>query len=222
MAAFRDAAKHTHYLETDLWLSSDGQIVLHHDPSLLRTYGVDKNITALSYKEILNISGGSVPLLYDVFNELSGCFFNIEIKQDNEELVKKATELIQFFEHEEKTLLTSNIDSCIKKIRKHSKGIHTGMSIQEGIEFFTWFKSGCKGRYTPPGRALQIPLTFDVPNSSGSSAQIDLVNESFISVAHSVGLEVHYWTVNTTETAQRLFDLHADGIFTDLPHLFSK
>ncbi|KAH7011810.1 PLC-like phosphodiesterase [Ilyonectria destructans] len=45
MAAFRGAvAVGAHALETDVHLSADGVVVLSHDPSLKRCYGVDKKI----------------------------------------------------------------------------------------------------------------------------------------------------------------------------------
>ena len=42
-------------VETDIWLSKDGQFVLHHDEDLLRCCGVNKKICDFTYEEIRKI-----------------------------------------------------------------------------------------------------------------------------------------------------------------------
>ncbi len=53
MAAFRLALDHeADLLETDLWLSSDGEPVCHHDPTLARMTGDPRLVTDLSLAEL--------------------------------------------------------------------------------------------------------------------------------------------------------------------------
>lgn len=42
-------------LETDLWLSSDGEIVCHHDPTLLRTTGDPRRVSQCSAKQLATL-----------------------------------------------------------------------------------------------------------------------------------------------------------------------
>ena len=52
MAAFRQAVEKGYGMELDLQLTKDGQVVIHHDNSLKRVCGVDKQISDLSYEEL--------------------------------------------------------------------------------------------------------------------------------------------------------------------------
>ena len=49
-----------------------------------------------------------------------------------------------------------------------------------------------------------------------------LVDERFVETAHRVGKAVHVWTVNETESMERLIDLGVDGIISDRPDLLRQ
>lgn len=46
-----------------------------------------------------------------------------------------------------------------------------------------------------------------------------LVDKRFLDAAHSRGLQVHVWTINSHDQMQELLDLGVDGILTDYPTL---
>lgn len=43
----------------------------------------------------------------------------------------------------------------------------------------------------------------------------DMVDEEYIKKAHSHGIAIHLFTVNTDEGIQRAVEIEADGVFTD-------
>ena len=71
-------------MEFDLQLTRDGQVVVHHDRSIARTCGVDKNIDEMTYEElsgyrllgteervprfteVLELVGGRTPLIIEL------------------------------------------------------------------------------------------------------------------------------------------------------------
>ena len=88
--------------------------------------------------------------------------------------------------------------------------INTGMSAGDVAEFMDCFAHGAWDKYGPPGKALQIPIRF---------GEIVLVTRETIAAAHHAGLEVHVWTVNDPGEIERVLDIGADGIMSDLPGL---
>jgi len=44
-----------------------------------------------------------------------------------------------------------------------------------------------------------------------------VVDERFVRAAHRAGKAVHVWTVNDTESMERLLGLGVDGIISDVP-----
>lgn len=76
MAAFKAAIDHGYGIELDLRISSDGQIFVFHDESLLRVCGIEKNFSQLSSRDIRKLflfgSNQKIPLLTDVLDVTDG------------------------------------------------------------------------------------------------------------------------------------------------------
>lgn len=75
MEAFRLAVEKGYGMELDVQLTRDGQVVVHHDGSLRRVCGVDKNIRDITYEELCAIplpDGSRVPLFSEVLDLVDG------------------------------------------------------------------------------------------------------------------------------------------------------
>ena len=57
-------------------------------------------------------------------------------------------------------------------------------------------------------------MAFQVPERQGDLVVVD---EPFVAAAHAAGKAVHVWTVNDTESMERLVGLGVDGIISDVP-----
>jgi glycerophosphoryl diester phosphodiesterase len=86
-------------------------------------------------------------------------------------------------------------------------------SSGELVTFFGWLGEGCPSGYRPPGAALQIPESFGLKT---------LVSPPMLEAAHSLGLEVHVWTVNESADMERLLDWGVDGIMSDWPEVLAE
>ena len=61
----------------------------------------------------------------------------------------------------------------------------------------------------------EIPaVAYQVPERQGDLVVVD---ERFVAAAHASGKAVHVWTVNDTESMERLLGLGVDGIISDVP-----
>ena len=60
----------------------------------------------------------------------------------------------------------------------------------------------------------QGAIAAQVPMHQGP---IRVVDERFVATAHTLGLAVHVWTINTVADVLRLLEVGVDGIITDRP-----
>ena len=73
MEAFRLAVEKGYGMELDVQLTKDGQLVVHHDGSLLRVCGVDKLLREVSYADLPLLPDGSrIPLFSEVLSMVDG------------------------------------------------------------------------------------------------------------------------------------------------------
>ena len=98
LAAFNLAAESGYGIELDVQFTGDGALVVHHDPTLKRSCGVDRAIRNISVGEIkrysLGSSGERVPTFSEALNSIRGRVpLIVELKtagKRNAELARKA------------------------------------------------------------------------------------------------------------------------------------
>ncbi len=106
ITAFEMAGEKGFAIETDLYSTSDGEIVCFHDKNLLRLTGVDKNIFELTLKEIkslsLNGTDEKIPTLKQVLSACKGKTpLLLEFKnQPDNSYVQKAVEILKEYDGE--------------------------------------------------------------------------------------------------------------------------
>jgi glycerophosphoryl diester phosphodiesterase len=227
MAAFRAAVETgMRYLELDVWASRDGQVVVHHDETLLRTCSDPRRLCDLELAELQQLDAGAtfsgdggqstpfreqgiaIPTLAQLLGEFPDTFFNIEVKQTQPPIEDLVMATVRAAGAEERVLLAAEQDEVMQRLRPLAGAIPTGLSFGELTAFFTWLLAGCPPDYQPPGAALQIPEYY---------GEMPLVTAQSLAAAHAVGLEMHVWTVNEPHSMRRLLDLGVDGLMSDFP-----
>jgi len=231
LPAFADAiAAGLPYLELDIRATLDGHVVVLHDASLLRTCGVDREITAMPLDEVQRLDAGAtftpdegrsyphrgtgirIPTLAETLQAFPDAFFNIEIKQEAPAMEEMTLEVIRNAGMEERVLLAAESDAIMKRLRPlcGTRNIPTSLSYGELVTFFGWLQTGGRESYRPPAQALQIPECYE-----GQT----LVTAQSVAAAHALGMEVHVWTVNDPADMERLLTMGVDGLMSDRPRL---
>ena len=105
LMAFDLAVRGGFGMERDLQLPQDGQVVVHHDRTIARTCGVDRNIDQMTYEELSGYrlfgTQEKVPLFAEVLRQVDGRTpLIVELKSytRQEELCQKAVDLLQGYE----------------------------------------------------------------------------------------------------------------------------
>jgi glycerophosphoryl diester phosphodiesterase len=208
-------------LETDAHLTRDGHVVLSHDPTGERMCGIPTAIAHATLEEVrswdagagfVDASGGRphagkgyrIPTLAEALVELPGVPFNVDAKSRDPEMVPRTLEVIQRAGAVDRTLLASFDASTLRQVRRLGYTGKTGLAQSEVIRLFAfpWL--------APPRGAAAAQLPYRIYG-------VDLGTRSVVDKCHSLGLEVHYWTVNDPLLATELLGVGADAIMTDDP-----
>lgn len=216
------------YLELDVRATKDGEVVVLHDASLLRTCGVDIPVTELTYDALQKFDAGAtftvdqghsfphrglgikVPTLSEVLRRFPDALFNIEIKQESPAIEKATLDVISKAGMLDRVLLASENDAIMARLRPlcETRHIPTSYSYGELVSFFAWLQGGCVSPYQPPAAALQIPECYE-----GQT----LVTPQTVAAVHALNLEIHVWTVNESADMERLLKMGVDGVMSDRP-----
>ncbi|XP_046279229.1 lysophospholipase D GDPD1 isoform X7 [Marmota monax] len=128
----------TDMLELDCHITKDEQVVVSHDENLKRSTGVNVNISDLKYCELPSYLGkldvpfqracqcegkdNRIPLLKEVFDAFPNTPINIDIKVNNNVLIKKVSELVKQYKREHLTVWGNASYEIVEKCYKEAKG----------------------------------------------------------------------------------------------------
>lgn len=228
LLAFKQAsAIGCEYIETDLWATRDGVLVLHHDAHIERTTNGSGSISQLTWPELQGVDAGygwtdergqtpyrgrglRIPSLAQALALDPTLRFNIDLKPRDSRLVTAAWEFIEAHGAHQRVLIASSHAANLRAFR-HLAGtsVATSAGSSEALAFLCEALLGGP-REPPPFQALQVPK---------SHYGLPVVTRRLLTRAHSLGIEVHVWTINDSPSMQALLALGVDGIVTDQPQL---
>jgi glycerophosphoryl diester phosphodiesterase len=229
MASFKKAVEvGADFLEMDVHSTSDGHIVVMHDPLVDRTTDGVGPVAKMTLAELQKLDAGYrftpdegatfqyrgrgiiVPTLREVVESFPGVPLNIEVKENETANETAVADLLKELGHVEITILAAEKEPMMLRLRAAAPGFATNFCDSEALEFIQRTNSGDWEGYTPPGTSLQIPEEF-----SG----IPILTPELIDAAHGMDIEIHIWTVNEEADMRRLLEMGVDGIMTDHPEI---
>lgn len=195
------------YVEIDVQESRDGYLVLCHDSNLKRVAGIKRNVSELTYDQLMELDVGSwfspqfegekIPTLDEVMAYSKGKIsLNIEIKNEGSGscMPEMVLRLIEEYGMEEQCVVTSTALRYLERIKELNPDIKTGYII-----------SAAYGRY------------YEEDSIDIISLRSSFVTERLVTLAHEAGKEIHAWTVNSKSEMERVKALGVDNIITDYP-----
>lgn len=210
MAAFQKAIDDmADYIELDVQLTNNGEVIVMHDSNAYRTTGVDANIANMTYKEVKTLDAGSwfsdeyvgenVPSLKEVLELTQGKIkLNIELKpaDNGTALAKNTVRLIEKYNMINDCVITSFSESALKAVKTYNQEIKVGYILSAAYGDF-----------------------YDMKNVDFFSINAAFLSKRTIDAIHNSGKRVYAWTVNNKESIKNLTNKGVDGIITDNPVL---
>jgi glycerophosphoryl diester phosphodiesterase len=210
-------------LELDVHLSSDGEVVVIHDPTLDRTTDASGLVAAHTAAELARVIAthrfgvnlehswtgdhAGIPTLREVLGRYRDVPVIIEIKAATPDTARTVVDVVRHLGAVERVCIGSFSLVAVQEVRRLEPRIATSASRREGqLALYRSWAGLSPGRVGY--RALQVPE---------EAGRLRVVTPRFLRAVHRANLALQVWTVNEETDMRRLFEWGVDGIVTDRP-----
>ena len=196
------------YIETDLRMTLDKEVIAFHDPDLKRLFNLDLQVKNLTFNEIANLfkeKNCNLLTLKDALIKFPKIHFNIDLKV--EEVIEDSIKVVADLNAFDRVCFASFHSPRTKKVLRHNQKAIVSMGMKD-VALFKFFKLKDKNI-----KIIQIPLKWK---------GIKILTRNLIKKANISNLLVHVWTINDRKTINNLIDLGVNGIVTDEPELLME
>jgi glycerophosphoryl diester phosphodiesterase len=187
------------YIECDVHLTKDGQIVLMHDHTVDRTTNGTGLVNSFTFDEIRKLDAGKgekIPTLQELLDLVKGKVkLHIELKDEN--ATEKTVRLVEKNGMVDQVFLTSGNTETLKKVKELNPSISMEHIFGE-----------------PPADAIERALSV---GAKRVSCHISHLTKEFVQKAYKNGIQVIAWPPNTVEEAKKAVEYGVDLICTDRP-----
>ncbi|WP_369602275.1 glycerophosphodiester phosphodiesterase [Hahella sp. SMD15-11] len=211
--AYENGIRH---FELDVQISSDGELVVHHDSTLKRTAN-EKGRTYQHTAEMLGRMDARhntppwhmptpIPTLRSILEALPDALsFQLEVKGTSRArmtAIQNALMMLLTPRERERCAVTSSHFNWIARLKHGDPGLKTGVVVE-----YAWEQ--------PIERLRQTRADILVLNHH-------LCTPARVNSAHKMGREVSVWTVNDVYRAMALQNMGVDSLITDYPTHMQK
>jgi myo-inositol-1(or 4)-monophosphatase len=188
-------------VELDLRRTRDGEIVVLHDQSLLRLWGVDASVGDLDWAEVARIgaegAGGDfegvrIPLLREVLEIVP---LPLMVDFTRREVVEGALAAVLAAEALERSLFVTGNVPALRMLRELSAEARLGL---------TWTEEGD----VPAALLWELGAEYWNPMSM-------LVDDAAVDIVRGMGLKVSCWTVDEVDEMARVCAAGVDAVVSN-------
>jgi glycerophosphoryl diester phosphodiesterase len=212
-------------LDIDLQMSKDRVLVLIHDTTVDRTTNGSGKVCELTWSELEKLDaaysfspdGTSFPLrgqgvrigrLDEVLTAFPDWRLQIEVKEAPLEIAAELARLLGAHQAQDRVLLSSFRPDLMAELRKHCPDVASSATPSEirTMVLASWLH--LESLVSPDYCAFQVPI---------SRYGLPLVTGRTVAAAHSRGVTVLPWTIDSETDLAICQQAGADGINTNLP-----
>lgn len=190
-------------LELDVRPTADGTLVVLHDPTLLRTAGIDRKVAELSHADLHELCGEQAPLTLDAVLRRYGvgrqARLLVELKDPDPSWEHVVAERLAEHDLAGRAVVQSFDTKALRRLRLAHP----------------WLECAALYRRRRGARTLDGLVKY----GTGIGVWHHAIDAAFVAAAHARGLAVRAWTVNDPGQVERLLALGVNGIITDRPDM---
>jgi glycerophosphoryl diester phosphodiesterase len=203
------------YLETDIRVTCDGQLVCFHDDTLQRVTSARGPVGLKSLDELgaLRINGVEpIPTFDDALDAFPDQCFSVDLKDQDgiEPLVKS----LRRNGVAERVCVAGAWDGWLGYVRSEVPEVATALGWRSLSGLLLCAQTGVR-----PPKALATAPFAHVPVKLG---KIPIFIERLVAMSHDIGVRVVTWTVDEPVIMRRLLDAGVDAIITDRPDVLRE
>ncbi|WP_027084686.1 glycerophosphodiester phosphodiesterase [Cohnella panacarvi] len=228
LSAFRMAVRmEADFIEIDLQLTKDGEIVIMHDGSVNRTTNGRGEIRRMTLADVKALDAGSwfnsenpmyareeyagekVPTLrelFETFGNRTNYLLETKSPSDNPGLEEKMWALVEQYGLADRVAVQSFSRKSLKKLRKLAPGVTRYQLI--------W--------YNHSSTITREKLNEIKKYANGIGVTYNNINEDYVRKTKAAGLSVIPYTINDPSRMDRAVRWEVDGIHTDYPDRLRK
>ena len=227
-------------IELDVHGTADGELVVCHDATVDRTTAASGTIASFTLEELramdfsywwipgADVTPGrpesdypfrgrapadrafGIATLREVLERFPGVVLNLDIKQTAPAVApyeQTLALLLAEYKRCDDVIVASFLDPATDAFRTFAPDVPTSAGTLATAEAWRAVQAGEEMPAIPA-------VAYQVPERQGDLVVVD---RRLVDAAHRAGKAVHVWTVNDTESMERLRGLGVDGIISDLP-----
>lgn len=216
LAAFgMSAALGFRYLETDVRLTRDGELVCFHDSTLDRVteaHGRVQDRPLADLRHTLVEGREPIPTLAEALDALPDCNFTVDMK--DEAAIAPLASLLRNRSYAERVCVAGAWDGWLARLSRVTPGVQTALGWRSLTALICSSHAG-----TRPSRRFATAPFAHVPVRLGS---VPIFVERLARHAHRIGVRVNVWTVDDPHLMHELLDMGVDGVITDRPDVLRE
>ena len=216
MQAFaRSTALGLRYLETDVRVTADGELVCFHDATLDGVTGGSGPVGRQTLRSVraLRVHGTEpVPTLEEVLDAFPSAYVTVDVK--DHAAIAPMVRLLRRPGVAERVCVAGAWDGWLERIRAEVPGVATSLGWRALTVLLACARTGVR---PPPGLA-SAPFAH-VPVRLG---RVPVFADRVAHLAHDLGVRAVVWTVDDPALMHRLYDAGVDAVITDRPDLLRE
>ena len=199
------------YVESDVRLTADGELVCFHDEMLDRCTTSSGRLAAWTSEELrakVRVGGTEpIPTLREALETFPDTCFTVDLK--DRAAIAPMARLLQRRSYAERVCIAGAWDGWLQLLASQAPHVRTALGWRSLVALVSAAKAGVQ----PPasvvrGRFAHVPVRL---------GRVSVLSPALVRRARRLGVRVVVWTVDEPGAMDGLLDMGVDGIITDRP-----